>query len=333
MSKYTAILDLDWCKYTAAAAGEKRNILVVHKKTGDEFTFKTRTDFYGRKKSRDEGWIGEQLKKGKDICVDDFTITDVQVPEPIENVLHTAKSMVESALYNLGTDKYKGFVGKGESFRVERSTLLKYKSNRAELIKPLYLNEVSEYLIKKFNAEVVTSIENDDAVVMTAYKQPNNVVVGCDKDFYGCPIKFFNVNRPSEGIINCDKFGKLWRDDKGKVRGVGRQFLLFQTCSNDKSDNYAANCFSEIKWAEVSAYEALKDAANDKEAWLAMEGVFKHLYPEPKTVQGWRGHDITIDWQYVMNECFDMARMLRYDEDIVVASDVLNKFKEVNYDS
>lgn len=328
MAKLTAILDLDWCKYTAASAGEKRSIKAVHNTTGDEFEFATRTEMFGRKKSKDEGWLGEfNQKNGKDWLYTDFTITDIQTPEPIENVLHTAKSMVESALYNLGTTKYKAFVGKGESFRVERSTLLKYKGNRTDTIKALYLNDVSDYLAKKYNAEIVTGIENDDRVVMEAYKQPNNVVVGVDKDFYGCPVRFFNANRVDEGIINGDCFGKLWRNDKGDVRGFGRMFCYFQTCSNDTSDNYAANCFSDLKWADVSAYNALCESTNDKEAWQNIKGVFQKLYPVRKVVTGWRGDEILIDWQYVLNECFDMARMLRFDGDKVIATDVLDKLK------
>ena len=328
MSKLVAILDLDWCKYTASAKGEKRTIKVVHNKSGNEYEFKNRTEFYGRKKSKDEGWLGE-YNAGRDskLTLEEFTITDVQTPEPIENVFQIAKTMVDSALYKLGTNKYKGFVGKGDSFRVERSTLLKYKGKRDGLIKPLFVDELMDFLIKKYHAEVVTGIENDDRVVMEAYKQPYHIVLGEDKDFYGCPVKFFNVNRPDEGIINGNCFGKLWRNDKGDVRGYGRMFSYFQTCSNDTSDNYAANCFSEMKWADVSAYNSLCDSKNDKEAWLNIEKIFKKLYPEPKTVVGWRGDEILIDWEYVMNECFDMARMLRFKDDRVVASDVLNKFK------
>ncbi len=330
MAKTIAILDLDWCKYTAAAIGEKRSIVAVHNSTGKEYPFKTRTEFWGRKKARDEGWLGEQNKNEKVFHHEDFTIQDIQTPEPIENVLHTAKSMVDGALYNLGTKSYKGFVGKGKSFRVDRSTLLEYKGARNIVAKPIYLEEVSEYLIKKYNAEVVTGIENDDGVVMAAYKNPEHVVVGCDKDFYGCPIRFFNVNRTQEGVINCDKFGKLWRDEKGNVRGFGRQFLYFQTSSNDKSDGYAANCFSELRWADASAYEVLKDSLNDKDAWQNIEKIFKKLYPESKEVLGWRGNTINIDWSYVMDECFDMARMLRFEGDRVVASEVLRSFNTKN---
>lgn len=328
MSNLVAVIDLDYVKYSAAAVGEKRTIKVVHKQSGNEKEFTNRTEFWGRGKKKDGGWLGELNKsRTTPFVAEDFDIIDVQTPEPIENVLHTAKSMVQSALKNLGTESYKAFLGRGDSFRVERSTLLKYKGQRAALLKPLYLDDVTEYLAKKFSADWVEGIENDDRCVIEAYKKKNHVIIGCDKDFYGCPVNFYNVNRPEEGTVNCDQFGSLWRDSKGKVRGLGRMFLYWQTCAADTSDNYAANCFSDIKWADVSAYGALKEATNDKEAWLAIENVFKTLYPEPKEVGGWRGDKLSIDWQYVMNECFDMARMLRFEGDSVKASDVLGKFK------
>ena len=65
-----------------------------------------------------------------------------------------------------------------------------------------------------------------------------------------------------------------------------------------------------------------------EEAWKAIETIFKKLYPEPKEVVGWRGDSIAIDWQYVLNECFDMARMLRFENDVVVATDVLKLFNK-----
>jgi len=224
------------------------------------------------------------------------------------------------------TSEYKAFIGRGDSFRVERSTLLKYKGQRTNLLKPLYLKDVEEYLIDKYNAEIVTVIENDDRCVMECYKQPNNILLAAEKDFYSCPVKYYNA-ATKVGTINCDKFGKLSLNEKKEVKGYGRLHLYYQTCAQDDSDNYKAHCMSDVAWGEQSAYKALVGCKNDKEAWEAIEGVFKHLYPEPKEVVGWRGDTILIDWAYVLNECFDMARMLRYDGDRVVATDVLNSFK------
>lgn len=76
---------------------------------------------------------------------------------------------------------------------------------------------------------------------------------------------------------------------------------------------------------EKSAYNALKDCKDDKELFQTSVDVFKTLYPEPKTVVGWRGDEILIDWKYVMQECFDMCHMLRWENDSVNLDVVFNK--------
>lgn len=326
MSKITSIIDLDYVKYSAASVGEKRSIVVTHKPSGRDKEFSTRTEFYGRDKAKSGGWLGEvNSKRDSPFDVSEFSIVDVQTPEPVEHVLQIAKTQVENDLKKLAATDYKAFLGRGESFRVELSTLLKYKDNRKEMLRPLHMDAVTDYLQRKFKAEVVTDIEADDACVIAAYNQPSCVIQGLDKDYYGQGVKYFNVNRPEEGIQDCNQFGKLWLDDKGDVRGIGRMHLYWQMASNDTSDNYAANCFSEIKWAGKSAYKSLVEAQNDKEAWEKMKGIFQHLYPEKKTVMGWRNDPIDITWDYVLNEMFMMARMLRFEGDQLNAYNVMDK--------
>ena len=118
-------------------------------------------------------------------------------------------------------------------------------------------------------------------------QKPDNILLAAEKDFYSCPVKYYNATA-KVGIINCDCFGKLALNDKKEVKGYGRLHLYYQVCAGDKSDNYCANAASDVKWGEMSAYNALKDCKNDKEAWLAVEKVFKLLYPEPKQFTGWR---------------------------------------------
>jgi hypothetical protein len=326
MSKLTAIIDLDYVKYSAASVGEKRSITVIHKSSGREKEFSTRTDFYGRDKLKSGGWLGElNSKRESPFLLDEFSIIDVQTPEPIDHVLQIAKTQVENDLKKLGATKYKAFLGKGESFRVELSTLLKYKNNRKDMLRPLHMDAVTEYLERKFKAEIVTSIEADDACVIEAYNQPNHVIQGLDKDYYSSPNKFFNVNRPEEGIVDANCFGKLWLNEKGDVRGIGRMHLYWQIASNDTSDNYAANCFSDVKWAGKSAYKSLVEAKDDREAWEKLKVIFQHLYPEGKTVLGWRNDPIDITWDYVLNECFMMARMLRTRDEQLNAYEVMDK--------
>lgn len=318
-----AVIDMDAIKYAAAAVGEKRTILVTHKDSGREMEFKNRTEFYGRNKK--EGWLGKRNEnRTSPFEVNEFEITDIQVPEPVENALFVAKSSLEKTKKAIGVKEHVGFVGEGESFRVEVSTILKYKGQRANMLRPVHLDAVSDYLVTRLGAKVVTGIEADDACVIECYGT-DNVLCAIDKDAYGTPSRVFNPNHPEDGIVECDTFGKLWLNDKGQVKGYGRIFFYFQVANGDSIDNYKANSASKIKWAEKSAYNALKDCTNDVEARKALVGVYQHLYPDPQQVKGWRGDMIEVDWLYMLTENFNMARMMTsYKDKFYSESDVLN---------
>ena len=324
MSRDKAIIDLDFIKYKVACIGQVNTIMVRHP-TGLVKEFNTRTEFYGHYIKKDKGWLSRYNEdSGKELLADEFEIEDKVERIPIENVFKAADITFKRALSQLGTSNYKAFLGEGDSFRVELSTLMKYKGNRDGVVKPLAMEEVVEYLHKKYKPEVVSGIEADDAVVMECYKQPSNVIVGVDKDYYGQPSRFMNFDRPEEGVYNCNCFGKLWKDGK-KWRGYGRQFLYFQIISQDTVDNYKASKFSDIKWGEASAHKALVGCKNDKEALQVVKEVYQKLFPEPKTVTGWRGDELEIDWKYVLNENYKMAAMKRYEGDNSCIFDAMSK--------
>jgi hypothetical protein len=322
-----AVVDLDAFKYAAAYVGEKKSIIAHHKTEGWSEPAKSRTAFYGHWKKKAGGWLAE-ANKGRESpwLPDEFEIEDVSVPEPIQNVLHTAKLMVDDALFESGAQTYEMYMGKGDSFRVELSTLQKYKGDRENVVKPYHLDEVSDYLGRRYSAEIITDIEADDMCVIRAYKQANHFVLGEDKDYWGSPVNFRDLNRKHRGTVNCDKLGHLFLDAKGDVRGEGRIHLYYQMISEDSVDCYKANYHSETEWGSKSAFKVLEGLQSDKECFQAMVDTFKMLYPEPKVVKGWRGDDIAIDWLYVMQEMMNMAKMKRtVDEPLVNVKDVLTR--------
>lgn len=295
------------------------------------FEFKSRTEFWGHYKKKAGGFLATLNKERTSILLpEEFDVEDVRVAEPIANVLHTAKTMVEGDLYLSGAKSFEAYLGEGDSFRVGVSTLLKYK-DRDPSAKPLALDAVTEYLHNKFKAEMVRDIEADDMCNIAAYNNPNAFTIIEDKDYWGCPVNVYDINRRERGIVNCNKLGHLFLDNKGKVRGEGRIHFYFQVISEDTIDNYKANCFSEVKWAAKSAYNALVGCKTDKECFQVMVDTFKLLYPEPKMVIGWRGMPILIDWFYVMQEMFHMAHMKKsVDEPLVDVKHVLDRMG-VNY--
>lgn len=321
-----AHVDLDFVKYGAASVGERRYIVVTHKTSGRSKEFNNRTEFWGRSRSHDGGWLAELNKdRTSPFTADEFEIEDKQeICEPIQNILHSSKLMVESAVANSKATGAEYYIGKGDSFRRELSTLLEYKGNRDALVKPLLLDDVMEYLTKKFKPQVITGVEVDDAVVMSTWNKPNHFIIGVDKDYRSGGTRFFDVNSPDSGVIDCTGLGELINTGK-KITGRGRLFKYWQVLSEDVSDNYKANCFSDKRWAAKSAYKALANCTTDKEAIQAVVDSFKLLYPTKKTVKGWRGHDIDIDWKYVMSEMFNMAHLHRWDNDFINVDTMLEK--------
>ena len=327
-----AVFDLDYLKYSVASVGEKRSIKAYHKVTGDEFECKTRTELWGHYLKKDKGLLAEFNKKnGTRHKAEDLEVIDIQIPEPIKNVKHSANEMFKKVMYQLGTNDYSAYIGKGEPFRVERSTILKYKENRKKSLKPLCLDEITDYLIWKYQPEIVEYYEADDKVVMDAYRDKYKCVVGEDKDYFGCDVMYFNVNQVDKGIQDCSGLGSLWLNAKGEVKGIGRLFFYHQILSGDGSDHYKANSANpEYEWGDKSSYKLLKDCKTDKEALEAIKTGYQLIYPEPRIITGWRGKEIEIDWKYVFNENWDMARMLRWEGDVVVGTDVLRKLEVIN---
>lgn len=322
-----ANVDSDLYRYSCAFSGESRSVLVEHP-NGYQREFKSRTEFYGRGRLKDGGELLKLNKKGGTKLFDEFTYTDIQIAEPLDRVLDSTKNTIDSDFRLSGAKEARHFVGEGDSFRVERSTLIRYKGERGSQIKPLLLDDVTAFIIDHYKAEVIRGIEVDDKVVMESYNKPNSFVIAVDKDSLSQPIKVFDLGNTTQGIIDCTGFGGLFvctRNKTPKVRGFGYMHLYYQILAGDSVDAIKPNCFSDVKLSSMGAYNLLKDCKTHKEAWQVIKDTYQRMYPTPKVVTGWRGDSFEIDWMYVLNEVFDLVRMLRWEGDKVVATDIVER--------
>lgn len=319
------VWDYDYLKYTIGSIAEKRSIVATHRRSGDQVECKTRTEFYGHHLKKSGGWLAEHnMKRLTPIMPDEFDIVDVQTPEPVKFALRAVDTHIDGVTERIGSRDYYGYIGKGDSWRVEASTILKYKGQREGNLRPIHLEAIEEHLIKKHDAQIVRGKEADDQVVIDCTANKKLILVGVDKDYSGCALILFNPDK----MIKPEKisgFGKLYIGSDKKVRGEGRIFLYHQVLSNDVSDNYAANSATDMKWGEKASYSLLSKCSNDKQAFEALIEGYKTLYPEPKEIIGWRGDKITVDWHYVMQENFTMGHMLRKDGDFFNVKAVLTK--------
>lgn len=324
------VWDYDYIKYSIASAGEKRTIDVVHKSSGNIKSFDNRTAFYGHWKTKSGGWLGDlnasRISSAKQpFKVDDFDIIDKQTAEPVEFILSSVKHHIENIVEKLGASYYYGYIGKGDSFRVGKSTILKYKGNRDASTKPIHLEAVENYLIEHHRAKIIEGIEVDDKVVIDCLADKRLTLVGEDKDYMGCDISFFNYAKMDAPQL-ISGFGELYIDSKNTVRGWGYIFWLFQVMYGDSSDNYYAHSASDVKWGEKSAYKLLENCRTEKEAWEKVIQGYKMLYPSPKTIKGWRGDEIVIDWRYVLNENCIMAKMMTSENYVFDLASELDTF-------
>lgn len=333
------VFDYDPILYECGFIGETRHVKIVHRESGDEYEFPNRTAFYGHWKKKAGGWLADYNKaKTTPRLAEEFDYTDVQVPEPIENCIHTMKRIIQGLKEVCGADRYYGYSGKGDSFRLEKSTVMKYKGNRDGMLRPVHLAELKEYLIKHHACKIVEGIEADDACsidLYTSYQKWKKtksdddklILAYVDKDYLQCTGHIYNTNK-QDGIDTYDGFGWLeivGEGSKAQVKGRGRMWLYQQVMDGDTADNYCANSASDMKWGEKSAYDILKGAKNDKEAFEALVKGYKTLYPAPKTITGWRGDEIEIDWLYMLQENMTLAFMLRKLGDSINVKDTLEK--------
>lgn len=119
-----------------------------------------------------------------------FSIEKERLVEPLSHALANIKSVmatIESAVKSTDTHV---FLSQGKCFRNGLATILEYKANRKDAPKPVYYEEVREYLVKQYGASIFTSIEADDALALC--QSDDTVIVSIDKDLLQVPGRHYN---------------------------------------------------------------------------------------------------------------------------------------------
>lgn len=360
------IFDIDFLIFESVSVAEERFISAHHIPTGRKMEFANKTALWGDWRKKQGGWCAEENKKlGNDYWkAEDFEVIEGQRPRPFkikgvcefsgepdpskdyfitpwEGAKKIIDDKIKAICKQLGVKEYTAFTGTGDVFRHDLSTILKYK-DRDDLMKPLLLKKMKDYVVDRHSTTLVEKLEADDWVALKVLEGYNNwvkngrkdedIVYGIaeDKDSKQTSGWWYNPNKDTKPRL-IEGFGELFINAKGDVDGCGRLWLYQQTLDSDKADNYCANSASDMRWGEKKAYELLKDCTNDKQAFEALVLGYKTLYPQPKTITGWRGDEIEIDWLYVLQENFNLAKMLRSaDEEPTDVKSVLQKLK-VNF--
>lgn len=165
------------------------------------------------------------------------TLYDEYEIEPLENALFLCKQLIKRILKETRATEYQLYLTGDGNYREDVATILPYKGNRDSAHKPFWYNEIKDYLIARWGAEIVEGYEADDSLSMgqweawvnsggmddNAFMQGNSQTVICttDKDLNGCPGWHYNWDKQDKPI---------WITEK-----EARRFFYFQLLTGDKS--------------------------------------------------------------------------------------------------
>lgn len=325
-SDVVLVIDLDEVVFDVAAAAEQRGILVTNTTNEAQSTFKHRTEM-------------KQFLSGLEVPEGHYLIQDTQVAEPARNAFATIKSKLFNLRQKFKTNNVELYISGKGNFRDDLALPIKYKSGRAESIRPLLLTECKEYLIKYHNAIAVNGVEVDDLVAQRMYegfKTGKKIIgVSSDKDQAGQGYGWiYNPNKMTEAT-DVNGLGELYLDDKGKVRGWGRKFLYMQFgMTGDPVDTYnPRDIYEQLHgkkptFGEKAAYKLLVDCKTDAECLTACRDLYIKWYGTGRfKYKCWKGDEHEVDYLDVMQLYLDCARMRRWKDDLVSVRDMFTRLK------
>lgn len=141
------------------------------------------------------------------------------VLEPVANCLHSVKLMLD-AIVRISTGNHHIFLGGKGNFRLKVDP--QYKANRINSPKPVYYQDIRDYMVKFWGAEIVEGMEADDIVAML--QTEDTVIVSGDKDLLQVPGYHYNPQKPDLGVY------------KVGVAEAARNFYT-QMLAGDATDN------------------------------------------------------------------------------------------------
>lgn len=314
--KRVLLIDGDQIAYVCAAAAEERTILVKHKPTGIEKSFKTRTEFK------------EAMQKRNKAITEDYEIEDKVEAESVSFCLKVIKQKIANLIRDTQADEHEIYAGDSNNFRLKlplpksnkEGNTGQYKGNRSNTVRPILLPDAKAYLHRVMRAQSVDGMEVDDMLSIRAYEELAKgnipIIASFDKDTYqaqGCYIYYFKDKNAK--VYHIPELGNLTFKAPSTVKGDGLKFLCYQLLVGDFVDGFCSYDCSTKRFGPKTAYNLLKDLASEKECLEMVLKVFKERYPEPFTYTAWDDSIIESSWKHQLEMYFACCWMKRSRDD------------------
>lgn len=201
-------------------------------------------------------------------------------PEPVENALYLVKKTLQSII-NKFNGEYRLFLTSADHsnfrFDIAKTTQGRwsgYKGNRDPRVnpnapgKPLHYEAIREYMIKHWEAEVISGMEADDALCI--HQDPERTIM-CHEDKDLNMMYGWHYNIRTHEIEWYEDGDLLELNEKGKIKGGGWRFFYAQMLMGDTSDNIPGvpglgpkrivQGYEKMFWEGINLHTEEKDVA------------------------------------------------------------------------
>lgn len=134
----------------------------------------------------------------------------------LEDYKRKTDNYILAILQCVASSSYIMFLSGKDNFRYKIEAQKPYKGNRGGGEKPLFFDEIRQYLIDTYKAVVTDGCENDDLLVMTQVYYKNNTDIktcigSMDKDLQQCAGYHINIKTLTVTEVDKDKaLYNLW---------------------------------------------------------------------------------------------------------------------------
>lgn len=350
----TVVIDVDGIIFRVAAVAEQRTIKAINKSTMEVELLKTRTELYGRSKTKigSGSWLANRNIEREVAGLEPYTKEDWDVEDVVTTTisLDRAKSYVtsyiDSIVKHCGCIKKLLLIGGDTNFRDDLKLPSKYKGNRDDTLKPTYLKELRDWMLPQDDVEVSDGIEADDVLSIYMTKGYRDYIktgvfsyIGGtnDKDSRHTSGLLFDWTKENNEFIrpyfllipdSSKDIGEVYLNKNG-VKFYGLKGLAYQLCVSDDSDNYSCYKFFDFKRGTYGNTQFYKDFATLETAQEILEQIkthYKTLFPNGVKYTSWCGEEMDLSWQEWLELQFKCAYMRRNYNDTMTAEKLFKNF-------
>lgn len=330
--------DGDWLAFMISCATEKTSVKVYDQNDVFVKEYKNKTAF----------------KKDTKNYNSEFRIEDCKsLPKNYEtNYKFLIQNNIKNFLKETNCSDYILALGGPTNFRDELPLPYPYKGNRADLIKPLALYEIRDYLSNNYNCIHSINEEADDLLSkhqFSSYRDRSlrNIALTLDKDNRSTPGYLYVPNSGRdpffiEGLGFLKRIEKISESGKKsyKLYGEGRKWLMCQLLMGDKTDGYLPCDIYKIQnnittktpiMTELKTFNLLNELETDRECWKAVCDVYLAWYENTTEWTDWRDNIVKGSWLDILQMYVDCAHMRRWDNDKIDVRNVLTKLNLTSY--